>query len=67
MPTGEQRLRASGLRVTRPRVVVLDVLSGGGRLEVEGLGHGFDFDEAEITFRGRCPSYQREREADRAA
>jgi Fe2+ or Zn2+ uptake regulation protein len=144
MPTGEQLLRATGLRVTRPRVAVLDVLAEGGHLDVEeitrrvrerldsvstqavydvlgalsraglarriepagshsrfearvgdnhhhivcrscgtiedldcvvgerpcldpGLGHGFEVDEAEVTFWGLCPSCQRERGADRAA
>jgi len=143
MPTGEQLLRATGLRVTRPRVAVLDVLTQGGHLEVEeisrqvrerldsvstqavydvlgalsraglarriepagsparfearvgdnhhhivcrgcgtiedvdcavgerpcldpGAGHGFEVDEAEITFWGLCPSCQRKRHADRA-
>jgi Fe2+ or Zn2+ uptake regulation protein len=37
MPTGEQMLRATGLRVTRPRVAVLDVLTQGGHLEVEEI------------------------------
>jgi Fur family ferric uptake transcriptional regulator len=37
MPTGEQLLRATGLRVTRPRVAVLDVLAQGGHLEVEEI------------------------------
>jgi Fur family ferric uptake transcriptional regulator len=37
MPTGEQLLRATGLRVTRPRVAVLDVLTQGGHLEVEEI------------------------------
>jgi len=144
MPTGEQLLRATGLRVTRPRVAVLDVLTQGGHLEVEeisrqvrerldsvstqavydvlgalsraglarriepagsparfearvgdnhhhivcrscgtiedvdcavgerpcldpGNEHGFEVDEAEITFWGLCPACQRERQADRAA
>jgi Fur family transcriptional regulator, stress-responsive regulator len=143
MPTGEQLLRATGLRVTRPRVAVLDVLTQGGHLEVEeisrqvrerldsvstqavydvlgalsraglarriepagsparfearvgdnhhhivcrscgtiedvdcavgerpclepGSGHGFEVDEAEVTFWGLCPACQRERRADRA-
>ena len=35
MATGEQLLRASGLRVTRPRLAVLDVLTQGGHLEAE--------------------------------
>jgi Fur family ferric uptake transcriptional regulator len=144
MPTGEQQLRATGLRVTRPRVAVLDVLAQGGHLDVEeitrqvrerldsvstqavydvlgalsraglarriepagsharyearvgdnhhhlvcrscgtiedvdcavddrpcldsGAAHGFEVDEAEVTFWGLCPSCQRERRADRAA
>jgi Fur family ferric uptake transcriptional regulator len=37
MPSGEQLLRATGLRVTRPRVAVLDVLTQGGHLEVEEI------------------------------
>ena len=37
MPTGEQLLRAAGLRVTRPRVTVLDVLTQGGHLGVEEI------------------------------
>lgn len=37
MPTGEQLLRTAGLRVTRPRVAVLDVLALGGHLEVEEI------------------------------
>lgn len=37
MVNGEQRLRSSGLRVTRPRVAVLDVLAQGGHLEVEEI------------------------------
>ena len=37
MTTGEQLLRATGLRVTRPRVAVLDVLTQGGHLEVEEI------------------------------
>jgi Fe2+ or Zn2+ uptake regulation protein len=144
MAMGEQLLRATGLRVTRPRVAVLDVLTQGGHLEVEeitrqvrdrldsvstqavydvlgalsraglarriepagsparfearvgdnhhhivcrGCGaiedvdctvgerpcldpsftHGFEVDEAEVTFWGLCPSCQRERLADRSA
>ena len=143
MPTGEQQLRATGLRVTRPRIAVLDVLTKGGHLEVEeitrqvrerldsvsvqavydvlgalsraglarriepagsparfearvgdnhhhivcrscgtiedvdcvvgerpcldpGTGHGFEVDEAEVTFWGLCPACQQERSADRA-
>ena len=37
MAKGEQLLRATGLRVTRPRVAVLDVLTQGGHLEVEEI------------------------------
>ena len=37
MSNGEQLLRANGLRVTRPRVAVLDVLTQGGHLEVEEI------------------------------
>ena len=37
MTSGEQLLRATGLRVTRPRVAVLDVLTQGGHLEVEEI------------------------------
>jgi Fe2+ or Zn2+ uptake regulation protein len=33
----EQQLRAHGLRVTRPRLAVLDVLSEGGHLEVDEI------------------------------
>jgi Fur family ferric uptake transcriptional regulator len=35
MSTGEQLLRAHGLRVTKPRLAVLEVLREGGHLEVE--------------------------------
>jgi Fe2+ or Zn2+ uptake regulation protein len=35
MPPGEQLLRTAGLRVTRPRLAVLEVLAQGGHLEVE--------------------------------
>jgi Fur family transcriptional regulator, stress-responsive regulator len=35
--TGEERLRSRGLRVTRPRLAVLDVLGSGGHLEVEEI------------------------------
>lgn len=139
--TGEQLLRRHGLRVTRPRLAVLEVLTQGGHLEVEditrrvreridtvstqavydvlsalsraglarrlepagspalfearvgdnhhhivcrscgaivdvdcvvderpclepGLGHGFEVDEAEVTFWGLCPSCQDRREDD---
>ena len=37
MSTGEDLLRAHGLRVTRPRLAVLDVLTEGGHLEVEDI------------------------------
>ncbi|WP_033343657.1 Fur family transcriptional regulator [Catenuloplanes japonicus] len=37
MPTADDQLREHGLRVTRPRLAVLDVLSGGGHLEVEEI------------------------------
>src|SRR6185369_12087369 len=37
MPTGEDLLRAHGLRVTRPRLAVLEVLTEGGHLEVEDI------------------------------
>ncbi|WP_433792254.1 Fur family transcriptional regulator [Actinoplanes sp. CA-252034] len=144
MSTGEELLREHGLRVTRPRLAVLDVLTGGGHLEVDeiaqrvrtrldsvstqavydvlgalsraglarriepagsparyearagdnhhhmvcrGCGtvtdvdcvvgerpclmpaelHGFDLDEAEITFWGLCPSCRARRDADRVS
>lgn len=35
--TGAERLRAAGLRVTRPRLAVLEVLSHGGHLEAEQI------------------------------
>lgn len=35
--TGAERLRAAGLRVTRPRLAVLEVLSRGGHLEAEQI------------------------------
>ncbi|MFK3984647.1 Fur family transcriptional regulator [Micromonospora sp. NPDC050397] len=35
--TGEEMLRAKGLRVTRPRLAVLEVLADGGHLEVEEI------------------------------
>jgi Fe2+ or Zn2+ uptake regulation protein len=143
MTTGEQLLRATGLRVTRPRVAVLDVLTQGGHLEVEeitrqvrdrldsvstqavydvlgalsraglarriepagsparfearvgdnhhhvvcrkcgtiedvdcavgerpcldpNVSHGFDIDEAEVTFWGLCPACRPERGVDRS-
>jgi Fur family transcriptional regulator, stress-responsive regulator len=37
VPTAEQLLRDHGLRVTRPRLAVLDVLTQGGHLEVEEI------------------------------
>ena len=143
MSTGADLLRAHGLRVTRPRLAVLDVLTEGGHLEVEEIatrvrerldsvstqavydvlgalsraglarriepagsparfesrvgdnhhhivcracgeiadvdcavgerpcltpsdGHGFELDEAEVTFWGLCPSCQSRRRADAA-
>jgi len=35
--TGEQLLRSRGLRVTRPRLTVLEVLADGGHLEVDEI------------------------------
>jgi Fur family ferric uptake transcriptional regulator len=35
--TGEELLRTHGLRVTRPRLAVLEVLTRGGHLEVEDI------------------------------
>jgi Fur family ferric uptake transcriptional regulator len=144
MSTGEDLLRERGLRVTRPRLAVLEALAEGGHLEVEDVatrvrsrldsistqaiydilgalsraglarriepagsparfesrvgdnhhhivcrgcgeiadvdcvvgerpcltpseGHGFDVDEAEVTFWGLCPSCQARRTADAAA
>ena len=144
MPTAEQLLRDHGLRVTRPRLAVLDVLTDGGHLEVEEItrqvrdrlasvstqgvydvlgalsraglarriepagsparyearvgdnhhhivcrgcgaiqdidcvvgerpcldpeaGHGFEVDEAEVTFWGLCPTCQRARSSKSAA
>jgi Fe2+ or Zn2+ uptake regulation protein len=143
MSTGENLLRTHGLRVTRPRLAVLDVLTEGGHLEVEeiarrartrldsvstqavydvlgalsraglarrlepagsparfearvgdnhhhivcrgcgeiadvdctvgerpcltpGERHGFELDEAEVTFWGLCPACQARRQADAA-
>jgi Fur family ferric uptake transcriptional regulator len=143
MSGGEDLLRAHGLRVTRPRLAVLDVLTQGGHLEVDeitrqvrtridsvstqavydvlgalsraglarriepagsparfearvgdthhhivsrscgtvedvdcavgerpcldpGTGHGFEVDEAEVTFWGLCPSCQSRRRTDTA-
>ena len=40
MSTGEELLRSRGLRVTRPRLAVLDVLSAGGHLEVDEITRG---------------------------
>ncbi|TDC35740.1 transcriptional repressor [Micromonospora sp. 15K316] len=37
MSAGEELLRSKGLRVTRPRLAVLDVLAGGGHLEVDEI------------------------------
>ncbi len=144
MSSGEALLRTHGLRVTRPRLAVLDVLTQGGHLEVDditrqvraridsvstqavydvlgalsraglarriepagsparfearvgdnhhhivcrscgaiedvdcavgerpcldpGVGHGFEVDEAEVTFWGLCPACQSLRGADDAA
>jgi Fe2+ or Zn2+ uptake regulation protein len=144
MSTGEDLLREHGLRVTRPRLAVLEVLAEGGHLEVEDVaarvrsrlesistqaiydilgalsraglarrlepagsparfearvgdnhhhivcrgcgeitdvdcavgerpcltpseGHGFELDEAEVTFWGLCPACQARRRADAAA
>jgi Fur family ferric uptake transcriptional regulator len=144
MSTGEELLRAHGLRVTRPRLAVLEVLTRGGHLEVDdiagqvrarldsvstqavydvlgalsraglarriepagsparyearvgdnhhhivcrgcgaiedvdcavgerpclepGTGHGFEVDEAEVTFWGLCPACQARRREDAAA
>lgn len=35
--TGEELLRSRGLRVTRPRLAVLEVLAGGGHLDVDEI------------------------------
>jgi Fur family ferric uptake transcriptional regulator len=35
--SGRELLRAAGLRVTRPRLAVLDVLHGGGHLDVDEI------------------------------
>ena len=141
MSTGERLLRVHGLRVTRPRLAVLAVLTGGGHLEVDDIArqvrdrlapvstqavydvlaalsraglarriepagsaaryearvgdnhhhivcrdcgeitdvdcevgerpclvpselHGFELDEAEITFWGRCPACRARRDGD---
>lgn len=37
MSTGAELLRTHGLRVTRPRLAVLDVLAAGGHLEVDEI------------------------------
>jgi Fur family transcriptional regulator, stress-responsive regulator len=37
MSSGEELLRTHGLRVTRPRLAVLDVLTEGGHLEVDDI------------------------------
>lgn len=37
MSTGEELLRSNGLRVTRPRLAVLEVLAAGGHLEVDEI------------------------------
>lgn len=37
MPTADEQLREHGLRVTRPRLAVLDVLARGGHLEVDEI------------------------------
>jgi len=37
MSSGEQLLRSAGLRVTRPRLAVLEVLHEGGHLEVDEI------------------------------
>ncbi|TQJ20231.1 Fur family ferric uptake transcriptional regulator [Micromonospora sp. A202] len=37
MSGAEELLRSKGLRVTRPRLAVLDVLDGGGHLEVDEI------------------------------
>lgn len=143
MTAGEELLRERGLRVTRPRLAVLEVLTQGGHLEVEEItrqvrkrldsvstqavydvlgaltraglarriepahsaaryearvgdnhhhivcrgcgaiedvdcvvgerpclspssGHGFELDEAEVTFWGVCPSCQAKRAAETA-
>jgi Fe2+ or Zn2+ uptake regulation protein len=38
-PSPEDLLRSRGLRVTRPRLTVLDVLAGGGHLEVDEIAN----------------------------
>jgi Fur family ferric uptake transcriptional regulator len=37
VPGGEELLRSRGLRVTRPRLTVLEILAGGGHLEVDEI------------------------------
>jgi Fur family transcriptional regulator, stress-responsive regulator len=37
--SGTELLRSAGLRVTRPRLAVLDVLRDGGHLEVDEIAH----------------------------
>jgi Fe2+ or Zn2+ uptake regulation protein len=37
MSTGEELLRTHGLRITRPRLAVLEVLTGGGHPEVDDI------------------------------
>ncbi|MEV4344128.1 Fur family transcriptional regulator [Actinoplanes sp. NPDC049596] len=37
MPKGEDLLREHGLRVTKPRLAVLEILTGGGHLDVEQI------------------------------
>ena len=37
MSGAEEQLRSKGLRVTRPRLAVLDVLAGGGHLDVDEI------------------------------
>ncbi len=37
MSIAEEMLRSRGLRITRPRLAVLDVLTGGGHLEVDEI------------------------------
>ena len=37
MSTGEELLREHGLRVTKPRLAVLEILAEGGHLEVEDI------------------------------
>jgi Fur family ferric uptake transcriptional regulator len=39
VPDREDWLRSRGLRVTRPRLAVLDVLAEGGHLEVDEIAH----------------------------